>query len=75
VDAGDAAAEDEDSLWVRSFLRTQPGKTYRIDSTDEEHEEAARAALALAARILTDEALFGSEGPGTNATQAPSQPS
>ena len=73
--ADDARAESEDSQWVRSFLLTQPGKTYRIDATDEAHEEAAREALAVAARILTDEALRGSDGPGTDHMQAPGQPS
>lgn len=72
---GDAQADGVDSQWVRSFLLTQPGKTYRVDSTDEEHEGAAREALSAAARILTDEAIRGSEVPGTNHTQAPGQPS
>jgi hypothetical protein len=60
----DARAEGEDAQWVRSFLRTQPGKTYRLDAADEAHEEAAREALAVAARTLTDEVLRGSEVPG-----------
>jgi hypothetical protein len=67
--------EDEDSQWVRSFLRTQPGKTYRIGATDDAHEEAARETLAAAARILTDEVERSSQPPVTDHTPTSSQPS
>ena len=69
------AGEGEDSLWLRSFLRTQPGKTYRIDAPDDAHEEAAREALAVAARTLTDEVVRGSEVPVTGHTPTPGQSS
>jgi hypothetical protein len=72
---GDARPEGEQSAWVRSFLLTQPGKTYRLDATDEAHEEAARESLAVAARILTDEVVRGSEVRGTDDTQVPGEPS
>jgi hypothetical protein len=76
---GDARAGGDDAEWLRSFLRTQPGKTHRIDATDDAHEEAARESLAVAARILTDEAVRGSEVrgsevAGTDHTKAPGQP-
>ncbi len=77
---GDARAEGDDAEWLRSFLLTQPGKTHRIDATDDGHEEAAREGLAVAARILTDEAVRGSQAPGsavagTDDTRAPGEPS
>jgi hypothetical protein len=74
---GDARAESEggDAQWIRSFLRTQPGKTYRIDATDDAHEEAAREALAVAARTLTDKVVRDAQGPVTDDTPTPGQPS
>jgi hypothetical protein len=72
---GDARAYGEESEWVRSFLLTQPGKTYRLDATDEAHEEAARESLAVAARILTDGVVRGTDFRGTDDTQVPGEPS
>lgn len=72
---GDARAEGDDAEWLLSFLLTQPGKTHRLDATDDGHEDAAREALAVAARILTDEAVRGSQTAGTDDTGAPGQPS
>jgi hypothetical protein len=57
------------------LLLTQPGKTYRLDATDEAHEEAARESLAVAARILTDEVVLGAEVRGTDDTQVTGEPS
>lgn len=67
--------EGEDSLWLRSFVRTQPGKTYRVDAPDDAHEEAAREALTAAARTLTDEVVRGSDVPVTDHTPTPGQSS
>ncbi len=53
-----AQAEDEDSQWVRSFLLTWWGKTYRVGASDEAREDAGREALAEAARALTDRVLL-----------------
>ena len=71
---GDARAEGEDAQWIRSFLRTQPGKTYRIDATDDAHEQAAREALAVAARTLTDKVVRDAQDPVTDHTPTPGQP-
>jgi len=73
---GDARTESEggDAQWIRSFLRTQPGKTYRIDGTDDAHEEAAREALAVAARTLTDKVVRNAQGAVTDHTPTPGQP-
>jgi hypothetical protein len=53
ADSG-ARSEAEDAEWVDSFLLTKPGKTYRVEATDEVREDAVREALAAAARALTD---------------------
>ena len=50
----------EDAAWVGSFLLTRPGKTYRVDATDDAPDDARRAALAAAARTLIDRVLQGS---------------
>lgn len=56
-DAGSGGEESasEDALWVGNFLLTQPGKTYRVESTDDAREAAAAHAVEVAARALTDE--------------------
>lgn len=46
-----------DAVWVRSFLRTQPGKTYRIEPAGDGHQDATREAAVGAARALTDEVV------------------
>jgi hypothetical protein len=66
--------ESEEALWVRSFLITQPGKTYRVQSTDDGREAAARHAVEAAARALTDEVVRGARVDGQVRTAAPDQP-
>jgi hypothetical protein len=66
--------ESEEALWVRSFLITQPGKTYRVESTDDGREAAARNAVEAAARALTDEVVRGARVDGQVRTAAPDQP-
>jgi hypothetical protein len=75
VDAGGEWGESDDALWVRSFLLTQPGKTYRIESTDDAREAAAREAVQAAARVLTDEVVRGARAAGTADAAEPTQSS
>jgi hypothetical protein len=44
-------------VWVRSFLLTQPGKTYGTEPPGDEHQDATREAAVEAARALTDEVV------------------
>jgi hypothetical protein len=69
-----AQGESEDALWVRSFLITQPGKTYRVESTDDARQAAAIHAVEAAARALTDEVVRGDRVDGQVHTAAPDQP-
>jgi hypothetical protein len=68
---GSEHGESEDALWVRSFLLTQPGKTYRIEPTDAGHEAAASEAVEAAARALTDDVVSGALGETETYTPVP----
>jgi hypothetical protein len=47
----------EDVPWVRSFLRTQPGKTYDVEARHDVREAAEREAVEAFAHALTDNVL------------------
>jgi hypothetical protein len=71
---GESESESEDALWVRSFLITQPGKSYLVESTDDAREAAARDAVEAAARALTDEVVRGAREVGKVHAAAPLPP-
>lgn len=72
--SGCVQGESEEALWVRSFLITQPGKTYRVESTDDAREAAASHTVEAAARALTDEVMRGARVDGPVHTAALDQP-
>ena len=72
--SGGEESESEDALWVRNFLITQPGKTYRVESTDDAREAAASHAVEVAARALTDEVVRSARVDGQVHPAAPDQP-
>ena len=71
---GGEESASEDALWVRNFLLTQPGKTYRVESTDDAREAAASHAVEVAARALTDEVVRSARVDGQVHPAAPDQP-
>lgn len=72
--SGGEVSESVDALWVRNFLITQPGKTYRVESTDDAREAAATHAVEAAARVLTDEVVRSARVDGQVHPAAPDQP-
>lgn len=79
VVSGGAQDANEDAGWVDDFLRTEPGKTYRTEMTEDAHEAAVREAVQAAGRSLTDEVMRAAQvaaqvaAPGkVTATDSPS---
>jgi hypothetical protein len=72
--AGSGGEESESALWVRNFLITQPGKTYRVESTDDVREAAARHAVEAAARVLIDDVVRCGRVDGQVHPTEPDQP-
>lgn len=72
--AGGDVGESEDARWVRSFLLSQPGKTFRIEQGDDAREAAATEAVAAAAQSLTDEVVRGAGPEGTSDATSQTEP-
>ena len=74
--SGGEEGESEDALWVGNFLITQPGKTYRVESTDDARQAAASHGVEVAARALIDDIVRGARVDGQGHSAAvPEEPS
>ncbi len=71
---GGEEGESADAPWVRSFLISQPGKTYQVESTDDAHQAAASHAVESAARALTDDVVRSARADGQDRAGAPDKP-
>ncbi len=74
IEPGGRKRAAEDALWVRSFLRTQPGKTYDLERPHDAREAAEREAVQAVAHALTDDVLRRARAAGL-IDEAPDGPS